>query len=52
MLDQKKPTLAAYVDMLKGYKTVNLERQQLHRECVAAYNQFVAQKDDESSGDQ
>ncbi len=49
MLDVEKPTLAAFVDMLKGNKNFNEKRQQLHRECIDAYDAFVAQDAGDSS---
>jgi hypothetical protein len=49
MLDEKKLTLAAYVDMLKGINDFKPERQQLHRNCVDAYEGFVVQNAQEAS---
>jgi hypothetical protein len=49
MLDEKKLTLTAYVDMLKGNDNMTEERQQLHRDCVDAYEDFVAQNAKEAS---
>jgi hypothetical protein len=49
MLDSKKLSYAAYVDMLKGRDTVNAQRQQLHLECIEAYDQFVAGNDEDSA---
>ena len=48
MLDVDKPTLAAYVDMLKGNKNLKPERQQLHCDCVDAYEDFVAHNADDA----
>ncbi len=49
MLDVSKPTLAAYVDTFKGNKNFKQERQQLHRECIDAYQGFVAQDAEDAS---
>ena len=49
MLDVAKPTLAAYVDRLKGSENLKEERQQLHRECIDAYDAFVAQDAEDGS---
>ena len=49
MLDQKKLSYAAYVDMLKGRKMVSVERQLLHQDCVDAYDNYVAEDDGSAS---
>jgi hypothetical protein len=43
MLDVEKLTLAAYVDRLKGSDKYKESRQQLHRDCIAAYEAFEQQ---------
>ena len=45
MLDVKKLSYVTYVDMLKGRKKFNEDRQQLHKECMAAYDDFILQND-------
>jgi hypothetical protein len=45
----KEAPLAKCVDMLKGYKTVNPECEQLYREYIEAYEGFVAHNNDYSS---
>jgi len=49
MLDVKKPTLAAYVDMLRGSNNFKPERQQVHRDCMDAYEEFVAHDAEDAS---
>lgn len=48
MLDAEKFSLAAYVDMLKGRDSMNEDRRQLHAECLAAYDDYVAGVDDDA----
>jgi hypothetical protein len=50
MLDQEKPSLAAYVDMLKGNDKLPPKRKLLHGECAEAYQAHIA--DDNGSGAQ
>jgi hypothetical protein len=42
MLDVKKPSFAAYVDMLKGRDSMDEERRGLHAECLEAYDEYAA----------
>jgi hypothetical protein len=45
MLDQKKPSLAAYVDMLKGNDKLQPKRKLFHEECFDAYEAHMAHDD-------
>jgi hypothetical protein len=47
MLDVKKLSYVTYVDMLKGRKKFNEDRRQLHKECMAAYDDFILQNDED-----
>jgi hypothetical protein len=42
MLDVKKPSFAAYVDMLKGRDSMDEKRRRLHAECLEAYDEYAA----------
>jgi hypothetical protein len=46
MLDQKKLSYVAYVDMLKGNDKLPAKRKLLHDECVEAYKAHIADVDD------
>jgi hypothetical protein len=46
MLDQKKLSYVAYVDMLKGNDKLPAKRKLLHDECVEAYDAHIADVDD------
>ena len=41
MLDAKKLSYAAYVDMLKGREKIPEARRRLHEECEEAYDQYT-----------
>ena len=45
LLDEEKPSLAGYVDMLKGTNLMNEDRRRLHEECLAAYDEYVSHSD-------
>ena len=49
MLGQKKPSLAAYVDMLKGRDKMPAKRKLLHDECMEAYNGHMAHDNADNS---
>jgi hypothetical protein len=49
MLDRKKPSYAAYVDMLKGRDKLPAKRKLLHDECAEAYKAHVADVDGSGS---
>ncbi len=49
MLDQKKLTFAAYVDMLKGRDKLPTKRKLLHDVCVEAYKVHIADDDGSKS---
>jgi hypothetical protein len=42
MLDVKKPSFAAYVDMLKERDSMDKKRRRLHAECLEAYDEYAA----------
>ncbi len=46
MLDLKKPSLTAYVDLLKGRDNLPVKRKLLHDECIEAYEVHMAHDDD------
>ncbi len=48
MFDQKKPSLAAYVDILKGNDKLPRKRKLFHEECIAAYEGHMAQDNEDN----
>jgi transposase len=49
MLDHEKPSLAAYVDMLKGNDKLPQKRKLFHQECVEAYKGHKARSNNGGS---
>jgi hypothetical protein len=46
MLDHKKPSLASYVDILKGNDKLPTKRKLFHQDCISAFEAHMAQDDD------